>query len=371
MPSRASSERSGGERGGAASRPGAVKVLIVDDSPSARRLISEILLLDPGIEVVGSAEDGYEALTAVRRLRPDVVTMDLVMPRLDGLQAIRQIMAEVPTPVVVVAAPQSSGNWVFQAMEAGALTVLPKPSGPGSPSFEREARRLVSAVKLTAGASVAARRPSRPVASDAAGHGGTAGITDGPPDGAVEIVAVAASTGGPPAFARIVRELPADLAVPLLLVQHIASGFEEGLAGWLSALGSVRVSVARNGARLRAGEVVLAASGTHLGVSAGGTVILSSAPPIDGFRPSATFMFRGVAEVYGRRALGVMLTGMGRDGVGGLVELRRAGGHVIAQDEETSAVYGMPAAAVAAGAVDRVLPLSGIADAIISRCRRV
>jgi two-component system chemotaxis response regulator CheB len=181
---------------------------------------------------------------------------------------------------------------------------------------------------------------------------------------------VAASTGGPAALARILRELPGDLPAPVLVVQHIATGFEQGLARWLTEVGPLSVRVAADGEPARPGAVLLAASGVHLGITGSGTVALSHADPIGGFRPSATFLFRSVARAYGRRALGVVLTGMGTDGAAGLVDLRRAGAYVIAQDEATSSVYGMPEAAVAAGAADRVLALRGIAGAIVGRCGR-
>lgn len=340
-----------------------VRVLVVDDSEAARDLVSGILRTDPGIHVIGSAVDGHDALEAVERLHPDVVTMDLVMPRLGGIEAIRRIMAERPTPIVVVATPQSNEKWVFQAMEAGALTVLEKPPGPGSPRFDAEASRLIAAVKLTAGVRVTGRRPRRKAHADAV----PARPRRRPSDGRAEIVAVVASTGGPPALASVLREL-GGLRVPLLVVQHIAEGFENGLARWLDDIGPLRVRIAGGGQKLRAGEALIAPAGSHLGVSRRGTTVLSSSAALDGFRPSATFLFRSVAEVHGRRALAVVLTGMGRDGIDGLVALKSAGGSVIAQDAKTSAVYGMPAAAVAAGVVDEVLPLGDIAGAIAEHC---
>jgi two-component system chemotaxis response regulator CheB len=185
----------------------------------------------------------------------------------------------------------------------------------------------------------------------------------------VEIVAVAASTGGPPALAQIVRELPAELGVPLLVVQHIAAGFELGFTRWIDEIAAVNVRLARHGEPLRAGEMLVAPAGMHLGVSARRTVVLGASAPIGGFRPSATFLFRSVAAVYGARTLGVVLTGMGSDGAEGLLEIKRAGGSVIVQNEATSVVYGMPRAAVKAGVADRVLPLAEIGVAIATACR--
>lgn len=357
MPSRGSSERRGG-----------VRVLVVDDSAAARHLIGEIFGADPSLELVGNAVDGQDALEMVQRLQPDVITMDLVMPRVDGLEAIRRIMAACATPIVVVATPQSSDRWVFEAMEAGAVMVLPKPRGPDSPSFALEANRLISAVKLTAGVAVTARRSRLAPTSRKLDAGGTdrGRATHHP----AEIVAIAASTGGPPALARILVSLPADLDVPVLVVQHIADGFERGLARWLDDLSPLAVRVADRPGGLMAGEVLVASAGTHLGVSGRGATELSSSAPIGGFRPSATHLFRSAAAAYGRGALAVVLTGMGSDGADGLADVKGAGGSVIAQDEDSSIVYGMPRAAVATGTVDRVLPVGEIAAAIARRCRR-
>jgi two-component system chemotaxis response regulator CheB len=347
---------------------GCIRVLVVDDSAVARTLISEILSSDPKLEIVGSAVDGRDAIEMVERLRPSVITMDLVMPRVDGLEAIRRIMAARPTPIVVVASPQASDRWVFQAMEAGAVTVLEKPAGPGSREFTLQAHRLVSAVKVTAGASVTARRSSPPRAKHGSPHRQPSPVSPDRASDGVEIVAVAASTGGPPALAQIVRELPADVGVPLLLVQHIAAGFELGLARWIDEIAAVKVRMASHGEPLRAGEMLVAPAGMHLGVSARRTAMLNASAPIAGFRPSATFLFRSVAAIYGGRTLGVVLTGMGSDGAEGLLEIKQAGGSVIVQDEATSAVYGMPRAAVAAGVADRVLPLADIGAAIATAC---
>jgi two-component system chemotaxis response regulator CheB len=248
-------------------------------------------------------------------------------------------------------------------MEAGAVTVLAKPDGPGSNGFELHARRLLSAVKVTAEASVIAR-PHRTQRTSDSGNG-RAG-----PGHPADVVALAASTGGPAAVAQIVRQLPPDIGVPLLLVQHIAPGFETGLTRWMDELSGIRVRLAAEGQRLEAGQLLVAPTGVHMGVSRRRTVTLTASEPIAGFRPSATYLFRSVAAVYGRHALAVVLTGMGSDGSDGLLDLKRAGGTVIAQDRATSVVYGMPRAAVEAGTADRVLPLADIGLAITTACRR-
>jgi two-component system chemotaxis response regulator CheB len=341
------------------------RVLIVDDSAAARALISGVLASDPGLEIVGSAADGSDALRMVELLRPSVITMDLVMPRVDGLEAIRRIMATRPTPIAVVATPQASDRWVFEAMEAGAVTVLEKPVGPAGRGFEFQARRLISAVKLTAQASVTARRNVR---DRVRVRDVRPSVPSGLIGGAAQVIALAASTGGPPALGEIVRQLPADLPAPLLLVQHISPGFERGLARWLDELTALRVTVAVRDQPLRPGEMVVAPAGLHLGVNARRQTMLSASAPIGGFRPSATYLFRSVAAVYGRRSLGVVLSGMGNDGAGGVLDLKRAGGSLIVQDEASSVVYGMPRAAAAGGAADRVLAPPDIGAAIIGAC---
>jgi two-component system, chemotaxis family, protein-glutamate methylesterase/glutaminase len=336
---------------------------VVDDSASARALLVHILGSDPEITVVGQATDGIEAVAAVEHLHPDVVTMDVVMPEMDGLAATRRIMAASPTPIVIVASHNPDDDrWVFRAIEAGALTVLGKPEGPSSPRYDEQARALVSTVKLIAGVRVAARsqgrrrRVQRPA-------------TDSIPSRRVGILAIAASTGGPAAVAEVVRELPGDFAVPVLLVQHIAVGFDSGFAQWLDSVCAIRVRLANGGEALKEGTMLVAPTDRHLGVTSDHRAWLSDEAPIGGFRPSATFLFRSVANVYGSTGLGLVLTGMGRDGAEGLIALRGAGGYVLAQDEATSIVFGMPGAAIASGGTDRVLALDEIGPTILKLCR--
>jgi two-component system chemotaxis response regulator CheB len=334
-----------------------IRVLVVDDSPTARALLKDILSGDPEVEVAGEARDGAEAVERTQRLRPDVVTMDLHMPRLDGLEATREIMITAPTPIVLVTASTRADDagLAMEALRAGAVAVLLKPAGPG-PRHDAAARELLDTVKAMAAVKVV--RHWRPSAARAAPAPPTAPAGDGP---RARLVAIATSTGGPVALQRALAGLPVGFAAPLLVVQHITPGFTAGLADWLASSCGLPVKIAAHGEALAARAVYLAPDGRHLGVTRQGRVALADTPPVGGFRPSATHLFESAAHAYGAAAVGVILTGMGEDGVAGLRELRRVGGRVLAQDEASSVVYGMPGAAVAAGLADQVLPLDLIA----------
>lgn len=339
---------------GLAARP--IRVLVAEDSVTSRELLVSILSSDEAIAVVGQAKDGLEAVEMTRRLRPSVVTMDVRMPQMDGLAATKRIMVETPTPIVIVSGSVDAHEveTSLAALRAGALTVLQKPPGPRSPGFEEASRKLLDTVKAMSQVKVvrhwAERHPAKEV--PAAGRAGAV----------ARVVAIAASTGGPAALHRILSELPGDFPVPILVVQHIARGFVGGLADWLDGISPLTVKVAEDGELLRPRTVYLAPDERHLGVDNGGTAVLSSAPSIDGFRPSGTYLFESVAQAFGTSAVAVVLTGMGQDGVEGLRAVRAAGGRVIAQDKGSSVVFGMPAAAAASGCVDVVVSLAGLAQ---------
>jgi two-component system chemotaxis response regulator CheB len=338
-----------------------IRVLIVDDSATARTLLASILAADPAIQVVGEAGDGLEAIALTRELRPDLVTMDLHMPRLDGLEATREIMIAVPTPIVIVTGTTRVGEVKesLDTLRVGALDVLVKPPGPRSPGFAAAAAHLVATVKALSQVKVVRHwRPPAvaPPVPPAPALGPPASGT-----GRGQIVAIVASTGGPAALQCVLSGLPADFALPILIVQHITPGFVSGLASWLNAASPLHVKVAEPGEPLAPRTAYLAPDHRHLGASGSGTVVLSSSAPIGGFRPSGTLLFESVGRAFGAGAVAVILTGMGDDGVEGLRTVRRAGGRVIAQDETTSTIFGMPRAAIAAGLVDLVQPLPAIA----------
>jgi two-component system chemotaxis response regulator CheB len=331
-----------------------------------RGLLASILGSDPEIQVVGEATNGAEAVQRTRELKPDVVTMDVRMPQLDGYSATKEIMIHVPTPIVIVTASLSARDVeaTMRALEAGALTVLEKPVGSASPRFDEQARQLIATVKAMADVKVVRHhRSSRDVASVVRTP------TSERPDagvratrlGRVRIVAIAASTGGPAALQSILSQLPANLPVPIVIVQHISRGFIAGLAVWLGTTCRLDVRIARHGEPLTPGTVYFAPEDRHLGVRGRTSIALSDEAPIGGFRPAGTFLFESVAESFGSETAAVILTGMGEDGAQGLRAVRAAGGTVIAQDEATSVVFGMPGVAIAEGLVDDVLAMEMIA----------
>lgn len=335
-----------------------IRVLVVEDSATVRALLVQILNDDPEIRVVGEARDGHEAVLLTESLRPDLITMDVQMPRLDGLEATREIMIRAPTPIVLVT---SSGRAreveaSLATLRIGALDVIQKPPSPGSPDFEAASKRLVAVVKAMSQVKVIRHWRQTPTAQVPPHL-----VSATQPGARGRIVAIASSTGGPAALQQLLSALPAEFAAPILVVQHITLGFTSGLASWLNSSCPLRVKVAEANEELTPGTVTIAPDDRHLGISIKRTVVLSSAEPIGGFRPSASFLFESVARAFGTSAVAVMLTGMGEDGVQGLHAVRKAGGKVIAQDEQSSVVFGMPGAAIEAGLAHVVLPIEEIA----------
>ncbi len=337
--------------------PPIIRVLIAEDSPTARALLVGMLSAASGLEVIGQASNGIDAVEMTKRLRPDVVTMDIQMPGLDGFEATKRIMSEMPTPIVIISSLDvHSVQFSMEALNAGALAVLPKPVGPASPDYEATSRLVASTVRSMSQVKLVRRWPSAPPYKPQSSTAPSAAVRSLRP----RAVTIAASTGGPAALRLLVSELDSTFPVPILAVQHMALGFADGFAKWLDGGTSLRVRVAREGEPLRPGNVYLAPDDKHLTVSDRSTVLLSDGPPVGGHRPSGTALFESAARAFGPATLSVILTGMGRDGVDGLRAVRAAGGKVIAQDEQTSDIFGMPGAAVAAGVTDLVLPLGSI-----------
>jgi two-component system, chemotaxis family, protein-glutamate methylesterase/glutaminase len=338
-----------------------LRVLVVEDSATARELLVEILRSDVELQVAGEAKNGVEAVAMTKELHPDIVTMDIRMPLMDGFEATKRIMVEVPTPIVIVSASIDAREVEIsmRALRAGALTIVARPMGPRAPDFEDARLRFLGTVKAMSQVKVVRHWPEREGSNRLAAKPRTN------PVGQAKIVAIAASTGGPTALCEVLSSLPGDFPLPILVVQHIAQGFVSGFASWLTTNIALRAKVAEPGEPLRPRTIYIAPDGQHLGVRDGRTVLVSSAPALGGFRPSASFLFRSVAAVFGRSTLAIVLTGMGQDGLEGLYVVRQAGGQILAQDEQSSVVFGMPGMAVAAGLADATLPLMSIGPRIL------
>jgi len=343
-------------------------VLVVDDSAVLRQSTRFILESDPGLKVVGEARNGEEAVALTRRLRPDVVTMDIRMPRMDGFEAIRHIMAESPVPIVVVTSVDLDREMGIssQATKLGAVSVLRRPARIADSEHQAFTARLIEQVKLMSDVKVVHRPMARKTAPTPA-LPPVGGISGGDRRGPTEIVAIGSSTGGPAALHQILSALPADFPPPILIVQHIAFGFVEGLAGWLDGACKLRVKVAERGERIQPGFVYIAPDDQHLEI-AYGRIRLSQSEPVGGHRPSATPLFESVARSYGPTAMGVILTGMGADGAVGMKALKETGAITIAQDEESCVVFGMPKEAITLGAIQHIVPLEKIAQMMVAFC---
>jgi two-component system, chemotaxis family, protein-glutamate methylesterase/glutaminase len=343
-----------------------VRVMIVEDSLVVRQLLAHIIGRDGRFQVVAAVPSAEEALAEVGRVKPDVISMDIRLPGMDGLEATARIMSEHPTPIVVIsdAVEDASLKISMNALRAGALTVVEKPAGIASGDYERIAGTITTQLFIMSSVAVIRRRnigegSSRP----------TLAPLNEPP-ARIGFVALAASTGGPPALAKALDALPADFPVPVFVVQHMGAPFMEGFASWLDGLTALQVGLAIHGQTAQPGRVYVAPGAQHLAVSRGGVIHLTSDPPVGSQRPSATILFQSLARHAGPQTLGIVLTGMGDDGAAGLLDLRTAGGHTIAEHESTAVVNGMPGAAVSLKAAREILPLDLIGPRIARLVQR-
>ncbi len=339
-----------------------IKVLIVDDSHVESELIAYILRSDPEISIIASAVSGEEALSIIKTERPDVITMDIVMPGLNGFETTRRIMETTPVPIIIVSATYNKENvdLSFKAMEAGALIILEKPVGLGNSDFEWKKSELISTVKLMSEIKVVGRKSIKQPEKYLDICYDDVGLRCD-----VDIIAIGASTGGPQALHKLLVELKGKVHQPILIVQHISIGFTTGFAEWLSTTCSLNVKIPANGEKIENGYVYVAPDSLHMGVKADGSIVLSNAPPENNLRPSVAHLFRSVAESFGPRAIGILLSGMGRDGADELKLIRDKGAITFAQNEESSVVFGMPGEAVKLGAAVCVLSPEGIARKIL------
>jgi two-component system chemotaxis response regulator CheB len=337
-----------------------ISVLLVDDSPTALAILKRVADAAPGIDVVGTAANGEEALRSIRALHPQVVCTGLHMPRMGGLALVQEIMATCALPVLVVSVSvqKEDADNAFRLLEAGAVELCPKPRGGdlGQPQFARE---FIRKVRLVAGVRVVARRRASAVRAPLPPTREPAVTAD--TLSRAQVVAIGASTGGPVALRSIFSELPADFPVPILCVQHINGEFLPSFITWLQSECRLKIRLAEGGEICQRGTIYFPPADHHLEVNHGLRLRLAEGTLVDGHCPSVTVTFRSVAHSYGERGVGVLLTGMGVDGAAGLAEIARAGGVTIAQDEATCVVFGMPGQAVALGAAKQVLPLPEIA----------
>ncbi len=347
-------------------------VLVVDDSAFMRKLIAEMVESSGPFRVIGTAGDGIEALQKIRALKPDIVTLDIEMPRLNGLQALEQIMAEMPRPVVMLSAAGSElGNeMTLRALERGALEFVRKPSGPVSIDLSTVRDQLKSALEAARAMNMGGVRTPAPSESAVLGEP----APKKSPDAATKVVAIASSTGGPRALAEIIPSLPEGLGAAVVIVQHMPGEFTKLLAERLDTMSVLWVGEAMDGKLLRENRVYLAPGGYHMtinGEPGNASIRLDTSPTMWGVRPAADPLFFSVAETFGSSVIGVVLTGMGRDGAEGLRRIRVAGGKGIVQDRESSIIYGMPQAALAAAGADRIATVNDIAPLIRDMCADV
>jgi len=331
-----------------------IKVLIVDDSVIMQETLAFILAGDPEFEIVGYANNGEEAIRLVQEKKPDVITMDWQMPKLNGQQATKIIMETMPTPIVVVTGSIAANDVTvsFSLMEAGALAIIKKPHSPGHPQYKLETSELLNTLKLMSEVKLVRR-----VSKKKNQVSGTIASTSGNGKGSsqIEVVVVGASTGGPIALNRLLSSLPAKFPIPILIVQHISQGFTQGFVEWLMNTTNLPIHLAYHGEVALPGHVYVAPDNHHMGIEKSLRIHLSKESAINGLRPSVAFLFQSAAVNFGASAMGVLLTGMGRDGADELKLLRDKGAITIAQDKQSSVVHGMPGEAIKLNAAAFIL----------------
>jgi two-component system chemotaxis response regulator CheB len=345
-----------------------VSVLIVDDSLVARNLLSLIFGTDPDILVVGKVCDGIEALQFLTRQRPDVITMDINMPGMDGFDVTARILQEYAIPIVIV-----SGNFApsetaksFRALEAGAVAILAKPAGPGAPEFSKTVHKFCATIKSMAEVRVVRRKSSTPPGIAGSQIEPISAGGDQPllPHRPVGIIAIGASAGGPEALVEFFRRMKSHLTVPVLLVQHIDSGFVENFTTWLAERTGIPVIISKNGELPVNGTVYMAPGGCHLAIGHDKLISITDDPPEKGIRPSVAYLFRSALNAFGPQAMAVLFSGMGRDGAEELKLMKDRGCITLVQDEKSSLVFGMPGEACRLGAACHILPPVKIAEMV-------
>ncbi|MEN3000712.1 MAG: chemotaxis response regulator protein-glutamate methylesterase [Armatimonadota bacterium] len=366
---------------------GKIRVLVVDDSLFMRRMISEILAQDAAIEVVGAARDGREGLEMARQLKPDVITLDVEMPVIDGVTMLQRLMAEQPTPVVMVSSLTKEGAEItLRCLELGAIDFVTKPSGAISFDLYKVSSQIVEKVKAAAHVPRARLissfhkvppatqgEPKAEIGSPLQRGNLQEGIADTTPSSAdgLPLVVIGASTGGPRALSLLMGQLPSYFHAPMLIIQHMPEGFTRSFAERLDRLSHMHVREAQEGDRLQAGIAYLAPGGRHLQVARGGRLHLSDEPPVHGVRPAVDVTLLSIAQHYTGKVVVAILTGMGSDGAMGIRALHAKGARILAEDESSCVVFGMPRAAIQTGCVHRVAPIEQMAQYITEEVQQL
>ncbi|HBB30644.1 MAG TPA: chemotaxis response regulator protein-glutamate methylesterase [Cyanobacteria bacterium UBA8803] len=344
-----------------------IRVLLVEDSRISLAILKRILNASPLIEVVGEARTGLEALPLIPKVQPDVICTDLHMPQMDGLEFTYEVMALYPRPILVISASvqEDDAHHVFQLLEAGAVDIFPKPRAGLVMEDESLKQQLIEKITILSGVKVLRKkRKSSLPAKRLELENLSAFVAKSYPK--PKIVVVGASTGGPQALQELFSGLPSDFPVPVICVQHICFGFLQGLIDWLTSSCYLPIQIAEPGEVPKPGTIYFPPEQQHLELDGGGRFICSDLPPLEGHRPSVTVTFKSAVKYYGKATVGILLTGMGRDGAQGLQAIAHSGGFTIAQDEATSVIFGMPKEAIDLGAAKEVLPIQAIAPMLLT-----
>lgn len=338
-----------------------IRVVIAEDSNSTAIILQKIMESDPFIRVIGRAKDGHEAIQLVKKLKPDIVTMDMYMPKVDGYAATKEIMLTTPLPILIVSTDSNKDEMSlsFKAMEAGALDIIQKPSGDHNRGYKELGHEINRKIRILSKIKPFDRHVIRLSQKTEPRKSVSYLNTE-----KIRLIVIGASTGGPLALKVIFQELPANFPIPFLVVQHITDGFLDGLVEWLNKEIPLLTKVACHGEKILSGKVYFAPTDFHLGVDSFGIIRLSKDLPIEGYRPSVNYLLTSAAAAFPKKCLGIVLTGMGGDGAQGLKRLKETGSRTMVQDEKSCTVFGMPKEALRLGGAELICPLDKIADTI-------
>ncbi len=346
-----------------------VKVLLVEDSPVALKVLQRLLKSSSEVSVVGTASNGKEALKIIPKVQPQVICTDLHMKGMDGLELTQQVMAKYAIPILVISnsVQKDDSNNIFKLLQAGAVDVFPKPTTGQTSDYEQIKHKLIAKLRIMSGVSVFTKPLKQPLTAETAKSSFPASISVPPIDitSPIRAVTIGSSTGGPQALYKILSQLPSNFPAPVICTQHISPGFLQGLVNWLSLECQLPVTIAQPGEFPFPGNIYFAPEKTHLELDHKGRFTYANFPTPEGHCPSITVMFKSVVKSYGSRTAGVLLTGMGKDGAAGMQAITQAGGMTIAQDEKTCVVFGMPKEAIALGAARHILPIQAIAPLLL------